>query len=36
MPARTIVYHGTGRKFSPSYIESPCWVSTSIDVARIL
>ena len=34
MPAKTVVYHGTSVNFSPHNLESPCWVSTSIDVAR--
>ena len=34
MPRGTKVFHGTGATFSPSYLESPCWVSTSFEVAQ--
>ena len=35
LPAGTTVYHGTAAKFSNSEsLESPCWVTTSIDVAK--
>jgi hypothetical protein len=36
MPTKTTVYHGTSANFSPHHLESPCWVSTSIEVARTI
>jgi hypothetical protein len=34
MPRGTRVYHGTGASFASEHLESPCWVSTSFDVAK--